>query len=107
MVVYNECINSRKRDKRKMFKDNDIVKVANIQYTFKELKDIYFNSDNHYIVKYKSIYQVFYSVNAGFYANEIYYNHSDNNLGYTLKGRHIFTDSNFINKLVGFELLHI
>ena len=89
-----------------MFKDHDIVKVANIKYTFKELKKIYFEDNNQYIVKYKSIYQIFYSQNAGFYANEIYYNHK-NDVGYTLKGRHIFSDANFINKLVGFQLLHI
>ena len=90
-----------------MFKDNDIMKVANIKYTFKDVKHEYFNNNNHYIVKYKSIYQIFYSENAGFYANEIYYNHNNNAVGYTLSGRHIWADSDFINKLVGFELLHI
>ena len=90
-----------------MFKDTDIFKVANIQYTFKELKNKFFDENYKYIVKYKSIFQVFYSVNAGFYANEVYYNHKNNDCGYTLKGRHIWSDESFINKLVGFELLHI
>ena len=44
-----------------MFKDTDIFKVANIQYTFKELKSKFFDENYKYIVKYKSIFQVFYS----------------------------------------------
>ena len=90
-----------------MYKDNDIFRVAGVMYSFKELKKEFFDNNNQYIIKYKSIYQVFYSVNAGFYTNEIYYNYNALDVGYTLKGRHIWADHDFVNKLVGFELVHV
>jgi hypothetical protein len=87
-------------------KNDNIIKIAGINLDAEEVKKEFFNKDNQYIVRYKTIYQVFYSQNAGFYSNAIYYNHS-NDVGYTLKGRFIWADATFINKLVGFELLHI
>ena len=86
-------------------KDDMIIKVAGLKMEVKEAKKEFFENNNHYIIRYKTIYQVFYSVNAGFYANEIYYN-SDAGVGYTLKGRYIWSDASFINRLAGFKLLH-
>ncbi len=88
-----------------MFNDNDIVKIANLKYTFKEIKKEFFDNNNHYIIKYKTVYQIFYSQNAGFYANEIYYNRNSGS-GYTLSGRHIFTNAEFANRLIGFNYIH-
>ncbi len=86
--------------------DNNIIKLAGIKHTFEEVKKEYFNNNNKYIINYKTIYQVFYSQNAGFYAQQIYYNNK-NEVGYTLKGRFIWADEKFTNRLVGFELLNI
>jgi hypothetical protein len=85
-------------------------KLAGMTFNEKEYNEIfnnYFKNNEHYIIRYKTIYQMFYSSNVGLYAQMIYQAPTDKNIGYTLKGRFIFANANFINKLVGFELLNI
>lgn len=58
--------------------------------------------DNKYIVAFKSIYQPFYSVNGGYYAQEVY--RSEGNM--TLAGRFFHMTGDEVNHLIGHELLN-
>jgi len=59
--------------------------------------------ENIYIVKYRRIYQVKYSENAGFSTNEIY--RYRGKVPLTKKGRYHRMKYKQINNLLGFELL--
>ena len=85
-----------------------LQKLAGISFTEKEVHEIKQNMQkgDEYIVRYKTIYQIFYSQNAGLYTNKVYQAPCDQKIGYTGKGHFIITDSNFVNRLVGFDLLH-
>ncbi|MCK9319728.1 hypothetical protein [Methanoculleus sp.] len=83
-------------------------KLAGINFTDKEMEEIKenFSKGDKFIVRYKTVYQIFYSQNAGLYAHSIYTLYNDNAIGYTKKGRFVITNANFVNRLIGFELLH-
>lgn len=88
----------------------NIRKLANIKFTIKEYEEIkkeFFNSNKRYIIKYKTIYQLFFSPNAGLYSQKIYTNETMKDMGYTRKGRFVIVDGELVNKLVGFELLNV
>ena len=75
----------------KKIKDND--------KTSRNIKSAYENGK--YIVEWKSVYQPFYSVNAGYYALEVY--HCDGNM--THVGRFFHMTGDAVNHLIGRELL--
>ena len=85
-----------------------LQKLAGISFTEKEVHEIKQNMQKGYefIVSYKTVYQIFYSQNAGIYTNKVYQAPCDQKIGYTGKGRFIITDSSFVNSLIGFDLLH-
>lgn len=56
----------------------------------------------HYILTKTSVFDVRYSVNAGYYATRIYYNKDGR---YARPGRFYTGDAKFINNILGFELL--
>lgn len=58
--------------------------------------------ENKYIVNYYTVYQPFYSVNAGYYALPVYKSHEGN---LTLRGRYFHKTAKDVNRLIGFELL--
>lgn len=58
--------------------------------------------DNNYIVTWKSVYQPFYSVNGGYYAQEVY--RSSGNM--TRAGRYFHMTGEAVNRLIGFEHLN-
>ena len=58
----------------------------------------------HYILTSTSVYDVRYSVNAGYYAARIYYKKGG---GFTRPGRFYTGDAKFINGVLGFELLNL
>ena len=65
----------------------------------------YFRGDERYILKYRDVYQLFYSQGQGCLTYQKLY-HKPDGVGITLRGRFIQTgDEHWINKLVGFELL--
>ena len=69
--------------------------------TSRNIKQAYNNKK--YIVSYRSIYQPFYSANAGgYYAMEVYYSNSP----MTLAGRFFHFDGDYCNRLIGIELLN-
>ena len=75
----------------KKIKDND--------KTSRNIKSAYENGK--YIVEWKSVYQPFYSVNAGYYAIEVY--RCDGNM--TRAGRFFHMTGDAVNHLIGRELL--
>lgn len=84
-------------------------KLAGIQYTnqeFEEIKRNFFNRNDKYLVKYDTIYQLFYSLNAGLYAQKIYTKPKNSGVGFMRRGRHMFTDGKDVNALVGFKLVN-
>lgn len=81
------------------------IKFSNEEY--ENIKKRFFNSDEKYIIRYKTIYQLFYSENVGLYSQKIYYKGKSESLGLTRKGRHVFTNAKYINDLLGFKLLNI
>ena len=58
-------------------------------------------NDKKYIVAYKTVYQPFYSVNAGFYAMPVY--QSTEQMGLTLRGRFFHQTGDQVNSLIGFD----
>ena len=55
-----------------------------------------------YIVAWKSVYQPFYSVNAGYYAHEVYRRSSN----MTRAGRFFHMTGDAVNHLIGFKHLN-
>ena len=76
-----------------MIKDNATIS-RNIEQAY---------NNNKYIVSFKTVYQPFYSVNAGFYAMPVYREPSGN---MTLAGRYFHMTGEQVNKLIGHELLN-
>lgn len=65
---------------------------------------------NHggYIVAYRTVYQLHYSKNAGYYGSKVFY--ADRNkypLPLTKRGRYIAAGPIDVNRLIGFKLLNI
>lgn len=58
--------------------------------------------NDRYIVSFKSVYQPFYSRNAGYYARELYYSR-DKSL--TKRGHVTYLTGDEVNSLIGIELL--
>ena len=77
----------------KKIKDND--------KTSRNIKEAY--DSNKYIVAWKSVYQPFYSVNAGYYAQEVYRCNEGN---MTLAGRYFHMTGDAVNHLIGFKHLN-
>jgi len=67
-------------------------------------------NNKKYIVSYRSIYQPFYSANAGgYYAMEVFYkpnNATDGHVPLTLAGRYFHYTGEQCNRLIGIELLN-
>ena len=84
-------------------------KLAGISFNDKEAEEIKNNffKGEEYIIRYKTIYQLFYSVNAGIYAQKIYQAPATQGVGFTLKGRFIIANASFVNRLIGFNLLNV
>lgn len=75
-----------------MIKDNN-KKNYNIEKAY---------HDKKYIVTYKSVYQPFYSINAGYYMQKVY--NSIEKL--TLAGRFFHMTGDKVNNLIGYNLLN-
>jgi len=75
-----------------MIKDNN--------KTSRDIEQAYHN--NKYIVAYKTVYQPFYSVNAGYYAQKVYT--SKENM--TRAGRFFHMTGEQVNHLIGLNLLN-
>lgn len=58
--------------------------------------------NDKYIVSFKSVYQPFYSVNAGFYASELYFAGGEK---LTKRGQTAYLTGDEVNSLIGIELL--
>lgn len=80
---------------------NKTIKFKGLEYTEDNLIKIIVNKK--YLIKYKSIYQISYSTNAGFQFLLIYKNNS--RIPLTKRGRHIFADAKQVNELLGISLL--
>lgn len=59
-------------------------------------------NDKKYIVTYKSVYQPFYSINAGYYMQKVY----TSNDKLTLMGRFFHMTGEAVNHLIGIKLLN-
>jgi hypothetical protein len=84
-------------------------KIVGIQFSdreYEEIKRNFVNKKEEYIIKYDTIYQLFYSVNAGLYAQKIYKKDTKNSVGFTKRGRFMFANAKFVNRLLGFQLLN-
>lgn len=68
--------------------------------TSRGIKEAY--EANKYIVAWKSVYQPMFSVNGGYYAQEVY--RSNENM--TLAGRYFHMTGEAVNHLIGFEHLN-
>ena len=94
--------------------NNNIVKIAGIEFFVNDLKEIekkYFEENKKYIVKYKTIYKLVYNeakqdkFNNGYFgAVEVYKNKNKKDLGYTRRGRFIITTAKQVNELIGKEI---
>ena len=80
-----------------------MYKLQGIGFTENDLKRLYVN--NKYIIKYRKVYQINYSKNAGYYLQLIYKQPKNEYLPLTKRGRHLALKANELNDLVGFELV--
>jgi len=89
--------------------NNNFIKLAGIAFTNSEVEELRtkFINDEKFIIKYKSIYQIFINSDNTLYTQLIYTLPKNEKLGYTLKGRFIIADPNFTNILAGFKLVNI
>ena len=77
----------------KRIQDNDKIN--------RRISDAY--ESKKYIVSHRSIYQPFYSVNAGYYAQEVY--KSLGTVPLVGRGRFMHATAAHVNSLIGMELL--
>lgn len=77
----------------KRIQDNDKIS--------RRISDAY--ESKKYIVAHRSIYQPFYSVNAGYYAQEVY--RSSGPVPLVGRGRFVHATAAHANSLIGIELL--
>lgn len=80
-----------------------MYKLKGMEFTENDLKCLYVN--NKYIIKYREVYQINYSKNAGYYLQLIYKQPKNEYLPLTKRGRHLALNANEVNNLVGFELV--
>ena len=63
----------------------------------------FFEEDKKFIVTFRSVYQIYYSKNAGFSSKRIYY--QVKGLPLTKKGRFYIQQADFVNSLVERDLV--
>lgn len=78
-----------------------MVKLGNVEFEKEEIMKYFFEEDKKFIVQYRSVYQIFYSKNAGFSAIKAYY--YNGNLPLTKKGRFFIWKAEDVNRLLGVE----
>ncbi len=78
-----------------------MTKIKDNDKTSRRISDAY--ESKKYIVSYRSIYQPFYSVNAGYYAQEVY--RSTGPVPLVGRGRFMHATAARVNSLIGIELL--
>ena len=88
--------------------DERIYIIGTVQLYESEIRQIwdrYTAKQQHlFIVTYRRIYQVFYSVNAGFYGQEVYRITSGN---FAKRGRFHCLNGKEVNDLIGFKHFYI
>lgn len=84
---------------------NRIYKIGGkIELTEKECENLY-NHGEIYIIAYRTIWQLRYSQNAGWYGQKVYYHDKYYNyLPLTRAGRFVAYNAKMANKLIGREL---
>lgn len=86
-----------------------MVEIGNVQLTAETIEYIYHELNEHYLITYRTVYQIHYAKNYGYYGSKIYYKQKDNTSGYvplTKRGRYITCDGTYLNKLIGFQLVN-
>lgn len=78
-----------------------IIKIGRIELTETEAQRIY-ESGRKYLVTSTRIYEVRYSVNAGYYGTQIYY---DGKTRFCKPGRFYKFSASEVNNILGFTLL--
>lgn len=108
MPVSNMASSQRKRTKPEClystgYRGKDAKKMKVIRdnnKTSRDIKKAY--ETKKYIVTWKSVYQPFYSINAGYYAQEVY---CETNGNMTRAGRFFHMTGEAVNKLIGIQHL--
>lgn len=85
-----------------------IIKICDgrIETTAENMDKHYFDNGEKFIIAYRSVYQVFWSRNAGWYTQKIGYFPKDNGKHYvplTLRGYHVWGNADYVNRIVGLE----
>ena len=96
---------------KKLFKGDTKmkIKIAGIEMDYKDETynkfEVAYYSGNRYILKYRTIYALHYSLNAGgLYAIKIYYKQTG--LPLTKRGCFIFANNAAVNTILGYEFLN-
>lgn len=77
-----------------------IVKIGNVELTENEARE----AVGKYIVTYRKIYEVRYSVNGGYHGTVVY-TYAGNG-GLTRRGRYYLMDASTVNNVLGFQLIN-
>lgn len=84
-----------------------IEKLQGIEFTRSEL-DNYYNTNRIFVIKYRTVYQLFYTTNYnGYYLTPIYYKQKMDkyDLPLTKRGRFVVFNAKETNRLLGFDLV--
>lgn len=81
----------------------EIIKIGGVEFYEKEIADIY--QSEKYVVTYSNIYQIFYSVNAGYYGIKIISKPTKGGVGFAKRGRFNVMDAESINRMLGEKVL--
>lgn len=74
----------------------NIIKIAGIEFTEEELKNAFFNKAQHFIVKYRRIYNLKYDLNSGFQALLVYEQNKEEKIPLLRKEDSYYQMQNFV-----------
>lgn len=85
------------------YADNEIIKLCSgkVELPAAEVEKIYLSGER-WIIQFRTVYQLNYSENAGYYTQKVLYiPKSENYVPITLRGHFITADGDFANRLTG------
>jgi hypothetical protein len=80
-----------------------MIKLGNVKFEENEIKRLFFEEGKKFLIQFRSVYQINYSTNAGFSTTKIYNEYGT--LPLTKRGRYFVGNANFVNNLVGRQLV--
>lgn len=75
-----------------------MIKIGNVEFTEAEALDYV----GKYLVTFRKVYTIEYSVNGGIHGREVYYHQGD--LSLTKRGRYFVKEAGEVNRMIGYQI---